>query len=208
VRLTRPLGVKTFGVGSVKLLTLLSLSAVWPNGKVLPAKERAVSYRNKTYVVFDGDSDMWAYAFMKGWKSNENVDFNFHDAHSIGSLTANAQNEQYVKSALRERFASAKQVVCLIGESTKNLYRYVRWELDVALNLDLPIIAVYLNGSKQIDSSVCPAIIRETYTVHIPFKAGIIQYALDNFPDEYAKRDKSQSGPRLYPASVYERLGI
>jgi hypothetical protein len=27
------------------------------------------------YVVFDGDKDKYAYAFMKGWKQNENVDF-------------------------------------------------------------------------------------------------------------------------------------
>ena len=27
------------------------------------------------YVAFDGDKDKWAYAFMKGWKTNERVDF-------------------------------------------------------------------------------------------------------------------------------------
>jgi len=29
-----------------------------------------MSYRNKTYVIFDGDNDMWAYSYMKGWKAN------------------------------------------------------------------------------------------------------------------------------------------
>ena len=27
-----------------------------------------MSYRNKTYVIFDGDKDLWAYAYMLGWK--------------------------------------------------------------------------------------------------------------------------------------------
>jgi hypothetical protein len=105
-----------------------------------------MGYRNKTYVIFDGDKDRWAYAFMKGWKSNENVEFNFHDAHEISSLTASAENEQYIKRALRERFASAKQVICLVGESTKNLYKYVRWELETARDLDIPIIVVNLRN--------------------------------------------------------------
>ena len=30
-----------------------------------------MAYRNKTYVAFDGDNDMWAYAYMKGWKQND-----------------------------------------------------------------------------------------------------------------------------------------
>jgi hypothetical protein len=34
-----------------------------------------------TYVIFDGDNDRYAYAFMKGWKVNERVEFDFRDAH-------------------------------------------------------------------------------------------------------------------------------
>ena len=32
-----------------------------------------MSYRNRTYVIFDGDNDMWAYAYMKGWKESEQL---------------------------------------------------------------------------------------------------------------------------------------
>lgn len=49
-----------------------------------------MSYRNKTYVIFDGDNDMWAYAFMKGWKTNDRIDFDFYDAHDIRPLTSKA----------------------------------------------------------------------------------------------------------------------
>lgn len=169
-----------------------------------------MGYRNKTYVVFDGDNDKWAYAYMKGWKSNDNVDFNFHNAHDIAKLTSAAQSEQYVKRALKERFASAKQVVVLVGEQTRNLYRYVRWELDVALSLDLPIIAVNVADTKlrEQDAAHCPPIIRNTYSVHVSFNAAIVQYALDNFPSEYANRSQAALGPRVYGASVYEDLGL
>ncbi len=164
-----------------------------------------MAYRNKTYVIFDGDNDMWAYAYMKGWKSNENLDFNFHDAHDLSPLDRASEETAYGR--LRERFSDAKQVVVLIGETTKNLRRFVRWELHIALDLSLPIIAVNLNGNRKMDAERCPAILRDEYVVHVPFKAAIVQHALDKFPAEFAKRGDKQ-GPRYYPEDVYEKLGL
>ena len=119
-----------------------------------------MSYRNKTYVIFDGDNDMWAYAFMKGWKQSENIDFDFHDAHDLAPI-AGWSSEETVKRRLRERFSSAKQVVVLIGEHTRNLFRFVRWELEVALRLDLPIVAVNLNDNREMDETRGPPVIRD-----------------------------------------------
>lgn len=166
-----------------------------------------MSYKNKTYVIFDGDTDMWAYGYMKGWKSNENVNFNFHDAHELNVITDRA-SEETAKRKLRERFSSAKQVIVLIGENTKNLYKFVRWEMEIALALNIPIIAVNLNGSRTYDSDRCPPIISNEYVVHVSYNAKIIQYALDNFPAEYEQRDPKAGGQRHYSADDYKRLGL
>lgn len=166
-----------------------------------------MSYRNKTYVIFDGDKDMWAYAYMKGWKENENIDFNFYDAHDIRPLTDRA-SEETVKQRLRERMASAKQTIVLIGENTKNLYRFVRWEMELALKKDIPIIAVNLNDKRQMDSDHSPSIIRDEYVVHISFNMKIIKYALDNFPTEYNDRAPEEKGDRYYKDEIYEELGL
>jgi hypothetical protein len=166
-----------------------------------------MSYQNKTYVIFDGDNDMWAYGYMKGWKSNENMDFNFYDAHDIRPLTDRA-SEETVRKALRERLANAKQTIVLVGENTKNLYRFVRWEIEISQKRDLPIIVVNLNGSRQLDADRCPAILRDWLAVHVEFKAKIIQHALDNFPDEYTRLRESTSGPRYYTDEVYRKLGL
>jgi hypothetical protein len=115
-----------------------------------------MSYRNKTYVIFDGDSDIWAYRYMRGWVALEHIEFNFHDAHDLGSELTDRASEETIKRRLRERFSSAKQVIVLIGERTKYLYRFVRWELEVALELEIPIIAVNLNGKRICDFERCP----------------------------------------------------
>lgn len=166
-----------------------------------------MSYRNKTYVIFDGDNDMWAYAFMKGWKENDSIDFNFLDAHDLRPLTDRA-TEDTVRNRLRERMASAKQVIALVGEHTKDLFKFVRWEIDLSMKKDLPIIVVNLNGKRNHDSDLCPPILKDRYAVHVAFKMKIIQYALDNFPGEYNKRDSSARGPRFYNDTVYTKLGL
>lgn len=58
--------------------------------------------------------------------------------------------------------------------------------MEVAQELNIPIIAVNLNGDRaQKSTTTCPPIIRDEYVVHIPFKMKIIKYALDNFPTEF-----------------------
>jgi MTH538 TIR-like domain (DUF1863) len=169
-----------------------------------------MSYKNKTYVIFDGDNDMWAYAYMKGWKSNENMDFNFLDAHDIRPLSDRA-SEDTVKNALRLRFSNAKQVVVLVGENTRNLYKFVRWEIEVAQKRNLPIIVANLNGIRKMDPNLCPALLRNWPAVHVAFKAKIIQHALDDFPGQYDRIQASASTPHdyyYYNDQIYAGLGL
>jgi hypothetical protein len=167
-----------------------------------------MGYSDKTYVIFDGDNDMWAYARMKGWNALHNIDFNFYDAHEVFKLTDRADDEDYIKSILKKRFAEAKQVILLIGDKTKNLFKYVRWELDVAIGLDLPIIAVNLNGKREMDNDLCPPIIKEHFVVHVSYKMRIIKHALDNFPRYYNSKKNEVTGDHFYNDSIYKSLGI
>jgi len=161
-----------------------------------------------TYVIFDGDKDKYAYAFMKGWKVNERVEFDFRDAHDIGSMTGKAQDETYVKSELRKRMEASKQVIVLVGESTKNLRKFVGWEIDLAVSLGLPIIVVNLNEKRRMDPDRCPVPLRTGYIAHVAYKRAIIKHALDNFPSEFAQRDRKLTGDRYYNDEVYRKLGL
>jgi hypothetical protein len=166
-----------------------------------------MSYRNKTYVIFDGDKDMWAYAYMKGWKTRDHIDFDFYDAHDLSPLTDRA-SEDRVRQVLRERLGNTKQAVVLVGESTRYLYRFVRWELEMCQILHIPMIVVNLNGHRQLDTERCPPLIQNDYAVHVDFKMKIIRFALDNFPDEYARQPQGATGSRHYSSEVYSSLGI
>ncbi len=159
------------------------------------------------YVIFDGDNDKWAYAFMKGWKQNENVDFNFEDSHDLDNMTSRAQDEQYVKTRLRERMNNSSAIVILVGEKTKNLFKYVRWELELALELGLPIIVANLNNKTQKDANLCPAVIRDVCAVHVPFKAKAIKRALETWPSAFRGLDyeTKAAGSRYYDDPAWYR---
>lgn len=160
------------------------------------------------YTIFDGDKDKWAYAHMKGWAALPNVPFTFENAHDLDSMTARAQGEEYVKRNLRARMQQSTVVIVLVGDSTKNLYKFVRWELDLALELDLPIIAVNLNGSR-VQDDLCPPIIRDKCVVHVPFKLKPIKHALDHWPAQFHGMSSSQraDGARHYSNDHYQAWG-
>uniref|UniRef100_UPI00102A17E0 TIR domain-containing protein n=2 Tax=Vibrionaceae TaxID=641 RepID=UPI00102A17E0 len=156
-----------------------------------------MSYRNKTYVMFDADTDISKYRLMTAWKENERIDFDFHDAHDLNNIRA-MSSEETIKRRLRERLKNTKQAVLLVGENTKNLYKFVRWEIEVAISMDIPIVAVNLCKSDG-ETDKTPAILKnKAYFVSVPFEVKKIKYALNNFPDEYHKNKTKAPSSRHY----------
>jgi hypothetical protein len=188
-------------------LMTAACGAIFVVGKVV---EKTMSYRDATYVIFDGDEDKWAYGYMKGWNAHEHMNFVFRDAHELDTMTGRAQDEAYVKGKLKERMNRSSAVMVLVGEKTKNLYKYVRWELELALELGLPIIVVNLNEKRGMDPDRCPAIIKSACAVHIPFKLAAIKHALDKWPSEYRglSGDQRGQGARHYNEGTYSLMGL
>jgi hypothetical protein len=170
-------------------------------------RKKTMAYKNKTYIAFDGDKDIRYYSLMKAWKQNDNSDFDFYDAHDINTAL-DTSSEDTIKRRLRERMNNSKVFVLLIGTNTKNLYKFVRWEIDTALALNLPIIAVNLNNSRVKDS-FCPPILNDELAIYIPFNPTIMQYALENWPNSHANyKAQGKSSDYCYKKEIYSRLGL
>jgi hypothetical protein len=166
-----------------------------------------MAYRSKTYICFDGDKDMTWYRLMQAWKDNENCDFNFHNAHDLNSARDSSQEES-IKRQLRERFANSRLLIVLIGESTKFLTKFVKWEMEVALRLQIPIIGVNINKSRAKDS-LCPPIIRDELALFVPFGQKIVAHAMDFWPDQHRTlRRENKSGSYYLADDVYRGLGL
>lgn len=165
-----------------------------------------MAYKNKTYVCFDADNDIHYYRLMTAWKENQAIAFNFNNAHEINNLR-DGSSEETIKTKLRERLSNTKVLIVLIGEQTKNLYKYVRWEIEYSVEKDIPIIAVNLNGKKKMDSNLCPPILKDKLAIHIPFGQKIIDCALNDWPSSHTThKNKDEGGAYFYKDSVYEQL--
>ena len=167
-----------------------------------------MGYRNKTYVCVDGDNDLHYYFLMCAWKQNDGIAFNFYNAHDLNTARDTSQ-EQSIKRQLRLRMSISKVLVVLIGDRTRYLYKFVRWEMEQALSLGLPVIGVNLNGLREQDTDRCPPIIRDELAVYISFNASILQHALENWPSNHRDlKRQGKTGPYYFYESVYSELGL
>ena len=167
-----------------------------------------MAYRNKTYVCFDADSDIHYYRLMQAWHQSDSSSFNFYDAHDL-NYARDSSLESSIKAQLSVRLASTKIFVVLVGERTRYLTKFVRWEMEQALRLKLPIIAVNLNGLRQQDPDRCPPIIKDALALHISFRPAIMQEALETWPIHVVNlRNQGKTGPFYFDADVYRRLGV
>lgn len=161
-----------------------------------------MSYRNKTYVAFNADyppgkGDLHYYNLMLAWKKNDKIDFNFHNAHDLNNLTGRASDKQ-IYAKLRERMRNTKQLIVLVGEHTKNMHKFVRWEIQIAIEMNIPIIAANLDGANCSTDKTPPILMNEAYFVSVPFEMRKIRYALDHFPSDYYSRKGDTPSPRCY----------
>lgn len=165
-------------------------------------------YRNKTLVSFDGDTDMPYYRLMQAWKQNDGIKFNFYDAHDLNTAR-DWSLEESIKAQLAVRIRNSKNFVLLVGERTRYLTKFVRWEIEQAIYRDLPMIVVNLNGMRSMDTARCLTSAKKALAIHICFTAAIMQYALDHWPDSYnSLRKRNLFGPYYYKEGLYKELGL
>jgi len=166
-----------------------------------------VAYRNKTYVIFDADTDILSYRLMQAWKEHDHIDFDFNNAHELNTLLKDS-TEETIKRKLRDRMNNTKQVIVLVGVATKYLFKFVRWEIDLALEMGLPIVVVNLNNKRRHDGDLCPAILKNQTCMNVSFQMKIIRHALDDYVLRFNQGEFEKGMPRYYSEDVYRNLGL
>lgn len=169
-----------------------------------------MSYRNKTYIAFASE-DIKHYWLMKAWKQNEKIDFDFFNAHDLFEARDSSSPET-IKRRLRERLNNTKQVIFLGSEDGRRKGgdgdSFLAYEIEVILELDLPIVIANFCQSRNIvtDNIPQPLIDQKHFNVSVSFQPKIIQYALDNYVEGYAKSE--MQGPHRYVSRIYNELSL
>ena len=172
--------------------------------------EGQMAYRNGTYIAFHAEgktdptaSDIRYYRMLKAWHENDSIDFKFVNSHDKVDAVKDTASRERIMRSLRERLDNSKNMVLIIGSTTKNDRDFVPYEIAYAIDsCDIPIIAAYTDYTSVIinpgalrslwPKALADRIDNETAKViHIPFNRGLIDSAISQFDINNAPIDGS-----------------
>ena len=111
-------------------------------------------YRTKTYIAADWDNDKDVLEVFEDWKENNNLSFDYRDAHEL-IVSRDSSLKCSIKKSIREKIKASKKFVLIVGEKTKNLTngschlcdKYIRlWKEICIKNYNVDSIAFIQNN--------------------------------------------------------------
>ncbi|MDO7930064.1 MULTISPECIES: TIR domain-containing protein [Pseudomonas syringae group] len=151
------------------------------------------------------------YRMMEAWRDNENIDFDFYDAHDL-FISKDTSKPETIKKNLRERMKNAKQIVLIGSKDAKKKggdgESFLAYEIDLIIELNLPVVVANSDGDRTVDKNFIPKPLldNEYYTISVSFQPAIIKFALDNYPSDFKKGERK--GPHNYTSKIYSDLDL
>lgn len=113
------------------------------------------TYRNGTYVAFDGqeetnpiNSDLHNFELLKAWQKNDNIRFNFINSHEKTYNVRDSSSLETLKARLNERMKNSKNMLVIVSGLTNKDRGLLNWEIEQAVETyKLPIIVAYVGLS-------------------------------------------------------------
>jgi hypothetical protein len=180
-----------------------------------------VVYRNGTYVAFHAEgtsnpaqSDMKYFNTLKMWDSNKSFEFSFNDSHEKGGQVRNTSTNDTLEARLKERLRNSKNMILIIGETTKDDTDWIPLEIEYAVDTcEIPIIAAYPGYdciTKPEDlSPLWPKALKDrinngiAHVIHVTFRKEAILDAITQFTHEKLPTD----GKNYYTKQTYINWG-
>lgn len=181
-----------------------------------------MAYRNGTYVAFHAngtdvptDSDIKYYNLMKAWTEKTDDDFSMVNSHDKASSVRDSSKKATLRASLQERLRNSKNMVLIIGETTRYDTDWVPFEIEQAVDTyEIPIIAAY-PGYESIlapdqlfglwpDALATRIRNKTARVIHIPFKKEPIKAAIS----AYSHDSLPKGSLSFYTKETYQKWGI
>ena len=181
-----------------------------------------MAYRNGTYVAFHaqgtnlpGKSDMDYYNLMKAWSAKTDDDFTMINSHDKASSVRDSSKKATLRASLQERLRNSKNMVLIIGETTRFDTDWVPFEIEQAVDIyEIPIIAAYPDYGPILDpakfSPLWPKALADrinnqtTKAIHIPFKKAPLLDAINQF----SHTSPPSTALNYYTREAYQQWGL
>jgi hypothetical protein len=181
-----------------------------------------VVYRNGTYIAFHangtnrpGESDIDYYNLMKAWSAKSDDDFAIINSHEKVAAVRDSSRKETLRASLLARLKESKNMVLIVGETTRLDYDWVPFEIEKANDVyGLPIIVAYTNYK----SILAPTQLRQLWpqalasridalrarVVHIPFKKAPLADAIARFD----QKNLPEGALTHYTQETYKKWGL
>jgi len=181
-----------------------------------------MAYRNGTYVAFHADgtnipgqSDIDYYNLLKAWTAKKDDDFSMINSHDKASAVRDSSKKATLRASLQERLRNSKNMLLIIGETTRFDTDWVPFEIEQAVDVyQIPIIAVYPDYESILApielSSLWPSVLASRIkngtarVIHIPFKKLPIAAAIEQFDC----KNQPAGGLAFYSREAYKNWGL
>jgi hypothetical protein len=181
-----------------------------------------MAYRNGTYVAFHAngtteptESDIKYYNLLKAWHEHEDIEFSLIDSHIKSASVRDSSKRATLERALLERLRNSKNMILIIGKTTKEDKDWIPFEIRQAVETyHLPLIIAY-TAYKRVCSPVDLSFLwpmelekgindGSAKAIHIPFKKEPIKNAISRFNT----RSLPESGLIFYTMETYRKWGL
>lgn len=183
-----------------------------------------MAYRNGTYIAFHANgtnvpynSDIKYYNLIKAWCGKGDDCFSIVNSHDKTAAVRDTSSKETLKRSLRERLNNSKNMLLIIGETTKFDNDWVPFEIEYAVDVcRIPLIVAYVDYQIAIRnpralSGTWPPALKyriengSARAIHIPFKKEPINDACGQFThNNYPKN----GGLGYYNDQAYNLWGI
>jgi hypothetical protein len=183
-----------------------------------------MAYRNGTYIAFHangtnipGESDIKYYQLMRAWSMRPDDDFTLINSHEKVAAVRDSSVALTLRRSLHARLGNSKNMVLIIGETTRLDDDWVPFEIQQAVDrYEIPIIATYVDYKTPIRnpkalSRYWPDVLASRISdgaasvIHIPFKKAAILDAIGQFSHNNLP---AGGGVGYYSDDAYRAFGI
>lgn len=161
----------------------------------------------KIFVCYDHEKDVAYFNILKSWLSGD--DFTIVTGCSVSEAMVSSRALTSRVAMLEQKLHNVSAFILIVTENARNLSMQMLWEVNVALNKDVPIIAMNINGLRYIDENNCPTLLKNKHVLHIANNSKVLEKALEIWPTYYKEHKKEAGqGARFFKDEFYRSLGI
>lgn len=160
------------------------------------------------YVAIDASHDIKYYEEFKLLLRNSDKHYTLFDSVDYYKELDKTADD-VLKFKIQKNLERADVVVVLLSKTLKSMRKFSKWQIEHAVNIGKPIIAVNPNRIRSADYDVCPTILKSHLSLHIPYDARAFELAIYHWPESHEEHMKNEKDHRKifkYADTVYQQI--